>query len=737
LVGLLVLGGSSLLAPVQAEPMRNVLMIYSSTRLAVANNDVSLGIRKRVLDADLPKARIFEEYLDQGAFGGAAFEGTVEAYLRTKYSRYPPAVLIAAGATSLEFLLRHRATLFPGVPVVHVGVEEARIREIGAMPADVLGSPPVFDVAGSIRLAFRLHPKAKRLIVVTGAGVRDRQWENDTRAVLAQIPDSPRVEFWAGLPTTELIERLHRLDGGSGDVVFTPGFFTDGAGRNMLALEAGQIIAAESRAPVYGPFVAFIGIGFVGGGTVDFIALGRQAGDTVNALLGGAAPATLRTPAAVATPAEVDWRQLRRWDISESALPQGTIVRFKEATLWEQYRQTVLVALMVFALQAALIAALLLERRRSRATATALEESEQRMSLAARAAGLTTWIWDAARDAVRSHPLRPQPAGAFAEAATGFDRVLETVHPADRESLDRAVRGAAANREELDVEYRVLQPDGGVRWIAARGRTAANDDSQLTGVAMDVTARKVAELQAERDRAALTHMTRVSTMGQLSASIAHQLNQPLAAILGNAEVARKMLRREPLDLAELGEICDDIVAQDLRATEIIGRLSALFRRGDMKFVRFDLNAFILETLELMRTELLVRHVTPVVELTPAWPQVDGDRVQLQQVLLNIVMNAADAMKDTDVGRRRIVIRTELEGDFCRLCIADNGTGIPPEEIRNVFAAFWSTKGAGVGVGLAVSQSIVNAHQGTLTVVNNPEGGATFCVAWPVQRPVER
>src|SRR5204862_2087193 len=178
-------------------------------------------------------------------------------------------------------------------------------------------------------------------------------------------------------------------------------------------------------------------------------------------------------------------------------------------------------------------------------------------------------------------------------------------------------------------------------------------------VALDAAERKLSELRAAEDRTALRYMTRVSTLGQLSASIAHQLNQPLAAILGNAEAARKMLGRESVDLAELREICDDIVSDDNRAAEIIRRLGALYKRGDMKTELLDLNELIRETLDLLRTELLVRHLAPVTELAPGLPMIEAERVQLQQVLLSLFLNAADAMSGINAVKRRLAIRNEL------------------------------------------------------------------------------
>jgi len=556
-------------------------------------------------------------------------------------------------------------------------------------------------------------------------------WESKVRADLARMQPSQSVEFLTGQTTDAVMKRMHELTGG--DVVFTPGYFKDGAGQVFAPRDSAMRIASASGAPVYGPFATFIGTGVVGGRMPGYTEMGRQGAKTVNALLDGVAPAKLRQPASIPPEVNVDWRQVLRWGIDPNAIPASAIVHFREPSFWETNRNTVISVVVVILLQAALIAALLIERRLRRRTASALEASEQRMSLAARAPGLSIWVWDIAREKVSTTGKLRQRRAAVKDQAVSFNQVLDVVHPADRAGFNLAVQRAAASGEELDVEYRIQQPSGEMRWFAARGRAANEFGGQYTGVALDITARKTAELQAEKDRVALTHMTRVSMLGQLSASIAHQLNQPLAAILGNAEVARAILSKERPDLGELREICDDIITEDNRAAEVIRRLGALFKRGEMNFLPLDLNGLVTETLELVRTELMTRHVVAVTELAASLPAVEGERIQLQQVLLNLLLNGADAMSEIDVEQRKLIVRTELQGTNVRLCVVDKGKGIAPDEMKVVFAAFWSTKPGGTGVGLAICQSIVKAHRGSLTVFNNPDGGATFCAQWPVKQ----
>jgi C4-dicarboxylate-specific signal transduction histidine kinase len=222
-------------------------------------------------------------------------------------------------------------------------------------------------------------------------------------------------------------------------------------------------------------------------------------------------------------------------------------------------------------------------------------------------------------------------------------------------------------------------------------------------------------------------------VGQMSAAIAHQLNQPLAAILGNAETARKMLDHDRLDAAELRAICDDILSEDRRAADIIRRLSELYKRGDMQMGAVDVNELVGETLALLRSELVVRHVTSSVELEPDLPSVEGSRVQLQQVVLNLALNAAEALAAVTDRERVLTIRSESSGAQVLLHVIDNGPGISPDQLDRVFGPFWTTKDTGMGMGLAICQSIVTAHRGTITVASNDHGGAAFRVALPVRQ----
>ena len=360
-----------------------------------------------------------------------------------------------------------------------------------------------------------------------------------------------------------------------------------------------------------------------------------------------------------------------------------------------------------------------------------LEESERRMTLATRAARMSTWIWEVAGSGISTVSGSIPPAGRSNEAPESKVDALETVHPSDRGEVERAIREAAAGNTELDIEFRVQDSGGEVRWIVARGRAENGNGQRLLGVAVDITERKAAEMQAAKDRAELRQMARVSLLGQLSASITHQLNQPLAAILGNAEAAQTMLGRRDVDLAELREICNDIISEDHRASQVLRRLGELYKRGRTTIEPLDLNELVSETLTLVHNELLTRNINVTVDLGSMLPTIEGDRVQLQQVLLNLIVNAADAMRETGIGQRQLAVRTETTATDVRCHVVDRGSGIAAEDMEHLFDAFWTTKAGGMGMGLALCQTIVAAHRGSLTAANNVEGGATFCLDLPI------
>jgi PAS domain S-box-containing protein len=248
---------------------------------------------------------------------------------------------------------------------------------------------------------------------------------------------------------------------------------------------------------------------------------------------------------------------------------------------------------------------------------------------------------------------------------------------------------------------------------------------------IDVSERRQAERDGARQRNELAHLARVALLGELSGSLAHELNQPLTAILSNAQAAQEFLAQDPTNLDEVRGILQDIVDEDKRAREVIRRLRLLFRKGEVQFEALDLNELVLEVLKLMNSDLVNHGVSVETELAGALPTIRGDRVQLQQVLINLIVNASDAMTNNDINDRQLRASTTLDdGNGVRISLADSGCGIPGGQLEQIFEPFHTTKDKGMGLGLAVCRTIISAHAGKFWATNNPDRGACFHITLP-------
>jgi two-component system, LuxR family, sensor kinase FixL len=364
-----------------------------------------------------------------------------------------------------------------------------------------------------------------------------------------------------------------------------------------------------------------------------------------------------------------------------------------------------------------------------------LEISEKRLNLAADSANLGMWEWDIARNEIWITDKGRAMLGFDSSEKLDFDRFRSRLHPDDRESVLKAVDSSLGTGAEYQSEYRVVLPDGQVRWIAGRGHVEFDGDGQpvrMRGASVDITERKLAELEAARHRNEMAHLSRVTTVGELSGSLAHELNRPLGAILSNAQAAQRMLANGGVDVAEFREILNDIVSENKRAAEVIRRLRLWLQKGEVQQHSLRINKVVRDVLKLIRTDLISQNVRVDTELARDLPTVTGDPVQLQQVLVNLVVNACDAMADCHTPERRLRIRTGIEngGDAVIVSVTDCGGGIQVKEVEQIFEPFFTTKAKGMGLGLSVCRTIIAAHRGKLWATNNAERGATFHFTLP-------
>jgi PAS domain S-box-containing protein len=387
--------------------------------------------------------------------------------------------------------------------------------------------------------------------------------------------------------------------------------------------------------------------------------------------------------------------------------------------------------LLVTATPLTLLAVVIDEEKRSK---DALRESQERMSLAADAANLGMWVWDVSgSDAWMTEQGRAL-FGFKPDVRIDYASLLDRVHPEDRAARDAAIRKALETQGEYEMEYRVQPPDGEVRWISARGRCVdTTNGPKLLGVSMDVTARKHAEVEAALQRAELGHLFRVALVGEMATSLAHELNQPLTAIVTNASAAQRFIARGDMDPGELRELLADIAADGHRAGEVIRGIKSMVRKVESERATHDMNEVIADVLRLVRADALAHDCTLVTELDPSLPLVLGDAVQLQQVLLNLIVNAFDAMRRAPCDPCRVEIASRyIDTKSVEVSVRDHGPGLPADGPERVFERFFSTKEEGMGMGLAIARSIIEAHAGTMGAENAEGGGARFWFRVPVQ-----
>ena len=443
----------------------------------------------------------------------------------------------------------------------------------------------------------------------------------------------------------------------------------------------------------------------------------------------------------------------RRGDRRQALAVGGSIVFFTLAgtvqavlVLWEVVHWPMTTSFFYLGIVATMAYEISREALRAAQLSDDLRESEARMTLAAEAAGFGVWMWSIARNQIWGSERWLRLFGFAPDATVTFENIMQRIHPEDREGVERAVRHALEDRIDYVGEYRVVLPDHTQRWVVARGRVYPDTQGKpvrMMGATTDITARKQAEENAQRQHEELAHLSRVTTVSELSGSLAHELNQPLAIILTNAQAAQRLLAQQPPDLAEAREILADIVSEDQRAGQVIQRLRSLLKHGETSLQPLTVNALVEEVLQLSRNSLIGHGITVHRSLAPNVPQVQGDHIQLQQVLLNLILNACDAMSANPTAARHLTVATAHRDGAVRISLSDTGCGLPPD-VERIFEPFYTTKKHGLGLGLPICRSIVTAHKGRLwaeaqatagapPATTTASGGATFHLELPAAK----
>ncbi len=971
----------------ESQRPKRVLIISTGSRLAPGFVIVDQQLLRVLGNIPSVRTETYAENLDLVRFPSERYRQIFRDYLADKYAAHHPDLVILVFVGTLGIPGKLLPELFPGTPIVVAGFteEEVRTDQFGTL---VSGVAQRVNPRATLELILRLQPEMRRVVVIGGTAEIDRQVLQRVKEAAQSIKGHIQLDFWDNLTMAELRKAVIAVPQDS--AILYARMFRDAAGQAVISSEVGQWIAQSANVPVYVMTDASFGTGAVGGSLASIEAFGKRAGELARLILTGTAPVSLPFEIRTDSVPTFDWRALKRWGISESRLPPGSMMRFKPQSMWEQYYWYIIGALIIIVIQTAIIADLLLQRARRRRAEAGLLESQQFMELATEAGGIGLWVRDLVKGDLWVNPRLRSLLGFGQADVLGVDEVLARIHPDDRAQVMSVIQRAEETAIPFDLEFRISITDTPERWIAVRGQFMRGPQGQLlrrmgtmiditgrklaeqqlweseenfrrlventsaviwqadidtwvfsyvgpqavkllgypleqwyekdfwishihpddreravntcltmsksaqefdfeyrmigaagevvwihdivncqyhdgkptelrglmlditerkraeeslreseehyraltetasdviitmdqdstilfvngaaekifgyvpaeligqkitalmpellrhrhkedmrryletgersfswsavsfpglhrsgreislevafaesgigdkrifTGIIRDITERKHADAELRRNREELAHVTRITTMGELAASLAHELNQPLTAILSNAQAAQRFLSGKPSDIEEVREILHDIVEDNKRAGEVIRQLRALVKKGEFDFSSIDLSDIIQEIMSLVHSDAVLRNLRVRLDVDPDLPRARGDKIQLQQVLLNLLLNAFEAMKDCPADERDVSVRAELDGrDMLQISVSDHGTGLTSDQLDKIFQPFFTTKREGLGMGLSISRSIVQAHGGRLWAENNADHGATFYFTLPV------
>ena len=694
-----------------------------------------------------PPVEFYEEFLDFDRFPNPERRHQLARYFSDKYRGFDLDVVIAVGSVALGFATNELRSILPRVPVVF-GMTYAHRVDVAALPPNVTGRLITVSLGATLRMARRLQPDVKRVVVIAGSSAIDSVALSGALSDIGPLRDSVRLVVRQGWAYDALIADLQHPP--ERTMVFVAHFRRDGRGQLFVPIEAIAAIARDARSPVYSYVDKLVGTGVVGGSMLrqdqEAEATGRLAVRVVRREANEAIP-----PVQIAaTTSIVDWRQLRRWHLDEKRLPLGSQILFREATLWERNRAAILGTLVIIAAESILIGVLLIERRKRLRIQRSLEDQ---VAYEQTIAGITA---AAVRHASEDAPHALEDALGRIGEYSGADAAVLVQYPdlgspsAARLSWSRrpaAQNGAGSMPGPLTPDYSahsrlelplVVAGKKVARLELYRSHSAGSWPKHVGArlgpagqLIAGAIARAAATHSADEAWRQVAHIGRVATMGELAATMSHELRQPLTAIRSNAEVGAKLLENQAPDLHEVKQILADIVADDVRASGVIDHIRLLLRKEQPEMTSVDLNEICREAVSLLRRDRRSRGVTVDLDLDRKLPRILGSPVELQQVVLNLSLNALDAVADVE-GERAVTVGTAARADAVELFVEDTGQGLRPAVRQHLFESFYSTKTRGLGMGLVIVRSIVERHDGRVSADNLIQGGAVFRVVLPIR-----
>jgi signal transduction histidine kinase len=580
---------------------KKIVVLYSYGQHFQAWATWSKAIRAELNRQSSWPLDIQEHSLVSARNGDDVAEAKFAEYLKALYAQRPPDLIVTLAAPAARFVQRYRADLFSTTPMLLAAVDPRRVdRSILSEQDAMVGVQ--FNPIVLVENILRLLPETTTIALINGNAPTERFWAGEMQRVLGPLLEN-KVELlsYGERSFAETLKAVASLPPHSA-ILFMQ-LNVDGTGAIYGDKEPLKSISKVAEAPIFTFDESYFNGEAVGGPMFSPTEGALPTAAVAVRMLGGEKAGGIKVPHVEFSAPKYDWRQLQRFNISESRLPAGSKIFFREPTAWERYSWQIALTLAVIFVQSGLISVLMLEHR----------------------------------------------------------------------------------------------------W------------------------RRFAEVQSRQSMAELAHVNRFSTAGELTASIAHEINQPLGSILANTEAAQIILKSPKPDIGEVNEILGDILKEDRRAAEVIRRLHSLLQKVPFELKALDLNDLVRETVDFLSALAIGRKVELISDMSLDELPIVGDRIQLQQVILNLVLNGIDAMMNTPTKDRIISIRTLRSERFSELSVSDRGPGIPEDKLERVFEPFFTSKADGMGMGLSIARTIVEAHSGQIWAENRDHGGASFWI----------
>jgi PAS domain S-box-containing protein len=592
--------------------------------------------------------------------------------------------------------------------------------------AGLAGRPMDWSVAPLLERLPKMRPQVRRVLLVSGAADFDRARHEQALIQTEPFKDRYLIESSLGEPLDVLMERVSKLPTDSLVIYLT--YFRTPDGSTLLPRTVAGWLAEKSRVPVLCFYETYLGTGVLGGAMVPFVEEGRAIGEIARRVVAGEDADSIGILPAGKPRWIIDERAMRRHGWTARGLPAGAEIRFRKPTLWEAHRPAVLTGASALLLQSALIIGLLAARARQRRAENEKQLSESKFSKVFAASPVSiSIIRQSDGRIVDANPAWERTTGVARDQALGRTH-LELGFGFEGSGDLRYLEYLASGKPLRDFEQRLRMPDGTSRLLSVSTELAhLNGGPCYISMAKDIT-----EIQeAEEARQKLQQASRLGMLGELTASIAHEVNQPLGAILSNADAAAMLMEQPEPPLDEIREILSDIRRDDMRASEVIRQVRSMVAPGEARRVPIDPGGLVRAVAAMVRHDCRRRSITLDCDIAESLPAISCEKVRIEQVMLNMLLNAMDALKEVAPEGRRIQMTAWLtEGGMVDISVADTGPGIPPKLIERIFENFFTTKSEGMGLGLALSRSIAEDHGGKLVARNAPGGGAVFHLLLP-------